>query len=109
MPIGLVAHTHLPYCLQRTSDGRWLVLNRNYKPLGTMSKEWVDYDAHPARLKLHVRTVAAIAKAAVNVITDKAGAPEVVYFYDDGCIPTESAANWSAYNKQLSRVMHAKV
>lgn len=109
MPIGFVAHTHLPYCLHKSSDGRWLVLNRNYKPLGTLSQEWVDYDTHPARLKLHPRTVAAIAKAATNVISDKAGNPEVIYFYDDGCIPTDSTPNWNAYSKQLSRVMHAKV
>lgn len=108
MPLGRVAHTQLPYCLQKTGDGRWLLLNRNYKPLGTTNKEWVDYDTHPDRLKLHRRTVGAVAKAAVNVISDSSNEPDVIYLYDDGNIPTESAANWSAYTKLLSLVMHAK-
>jgi hypothetical protein len=108
MPLGLVAHTQLPYCLQKTSDGRWLVLNRNYKPLGVTSKEWVDYDGHPDRLMLHSRTVAAIAKAAVRVIADRPSDPGIIYLYDEATMPTESAANWGAYAKRLSLLMHAK-
>lgn len=108
MPLGLVAQTQLPYCMQRTTDGSWLILNRNYKPLGVTSKEWVDYNAHPDRLVLHSRTVAAIAKAAVHVIADRPSDPGIVYLYDDATIPTESAANWTAYARRLALVMHAK-
>lgn len=42
----------LPFCLVRRTDGRWLPLNRNYKPLGQLSAEWVDYDRHPGSIPL---------------------------------------------------------
>lgn len=35
------------YCLTLCADGRWLLLNRQYKPFGTGITEWVDYDTSP--------------------------------------------------------------
>jgi hypothetical protein len=43
----------LPYCLERCADGRYLLLNRRYKPVGSASDEWVDYDTcHGIRVRL---------------------------------------------------------
>lgn len=30
----------LPYCLQRTSDGHWVALNRAMKPVGIQGSNW---------------------------------------------------------------------
>lgn len=109
MPIGKLAHTHLPYCLQQTKDGKWLVLNRNYKPLGTVSKEFVDYDSHPDRLAIHPRTIGAIRRLACNEIEGTPDDPGILFFYDDGSMPTESARNWASYSTILSLLANAKV
>jgi len=109
MPIGKVAHTHLPYCIQATADGKWLVLNRNYKPVGTTSKDWVDYDSHPDRVALDGRTLAALRRVAVNVIPAEPGDPEVIYFYDDSSMPTEGDAHWASYAKAISVLMNARI
>lgn len=108
MPIGHVAHTHFPYCLQKTRDGKWLVLNRNYKPLGTTSKEWVDYDNHPDRIAISARTIGALRKNSVHDIPDRPDDPGLFYFYNDASMPTESAADWSRYAKILQLLAGAK-
>ncbi len=36
---------YFPYCLHQREDKRWIILNRNYKPVGALSGDWVDYDA----------------------------------------------------------------
>ena len=46
-----VREIFLPFCLQRTADGGYLVLNRKYKPLGVMSRERVDYDTHSSKFR----------------------------------------------------------
>lgn len=109
MPIGRVAHTHLPYCLQKTTDGSWLLLNRNYKPLGTVGTEHVDYDNHPDRLKIHHKTISALQQHATGVIPDQPGDLGLFFLYDDGCMPTESAAHWSRYSAILQILISAKV
>jgi hypothetical protein len=38
---------YMPYCLQRQEDGRYAVLNREYKPLGFTTKDWIRYDNYP--------------------------------------------------------------
>ena len=41
-------HIELPYCLQRLDDGRYILLNRDYKPIGIETKEWVRYEDYPS-------------------------------------------------------------
>jgi hypothetical protein len=49
------------YCLVQCADGRWLVLNRQYKPLNTGITRWVDYDTCAGiRITLTDRQVATL-------------------------------------------------
>ncbi len=43
---------HLPYCIKRLPDGRHVVLNRDYKPLGFKTREHVEYESYPIAVKL---------------------------------------------------------
>ena len=47
----LVRSSHMPYCIQRLEDGRYIVLNRHYKPLGETTREWVTYETPPRRAR----------------------------------------------------------
>lgn len=49
----------LPYTIRATNltkegrlSGFWILLNRNYKPLGVFAPDHVDYDKHPTRFFL---------------------------------------------------------
>lgn len=60
------------YCAKRLNYGYWILLNRNYKPLGTPNddRKWVDYEAHQSKFKL-----------------SKDIGEELIYFYDETSIP----------------------
>lgn len=109
MPIGHFAHTHFPYLIQQTSDGKWLALNRKYKPLGTTSDEWVDYDTHPGRIAIDHRSLAAIRRVAVNEQGDAGGRDQAIFFYNDGFSLTDSDSDWTRYAKILKVLARASV
>lgn len=91
----------LLYCLQRLKDGSYVALNRDYKPLGMITNKWVDYEEAPGRFKFK-RSLSA---GQVSFLSHKGDAsPECIYLYDDGSVPTDSAANWNAYSAKLQRL-----
>lgn len=97
-------HYFMPYCIQRLKDGRYIVLNRQYKPLGTFSGEWVDYDTHHSACKLKI-TPAAAKKIAWNGSDNL----DVIHLYNDGTVPTSSPEHLRAYFQRLSVLMHLKI
>jgi hypothetical protein len=78
-------------------DGRYIALNRYYKPLGEPRKDWVVYEDHPSAQNLKGLTA-----AKAEAMSYK-GSPSLdrIYFYNAGCAPTDSAENWAAYSKRL--------
>ena len=96
----------LIYCLQRQPDGSYIALNRRYKPLGFAATERVDYDAYPIRFKFK-RALSAAQVAALSFAGESD--PQRIYLYNDGCIPTDSAAHWAAYSARLERLAGYKV
>lgn len=88
---------YLPYCLKKQPDGRWIVLNRNYKPLGQHTRQWVDYaDPHLVNFKgLGPATLAKLSAPGSELTED------TVYLYNDGCMPIDGAAHWDAYQARL--------
>jgi hypothetical protein len=109
MPIGKFAHTHLPYCLQRIEDGSWIVLNRNYKPIGATSRDRIDYMAAPGRLMIDGRTLEPLARRMHNVERDGAGKPVRMWLYDDGNQPSKDKSTLDEYLYRLGFVANAKV
>ncbi|SIQ37839.1 hypothetical protein SAMN05878282_103430 [Aquipseudomonas alcaligenes] len=98
-------HIHFVYCLDKQADGSYVLLNRNYKPLGFMTDDWIEYSDHPIGVKikgLGPKTAAKISyKGDENL--------DRIYLYNDGCIPTRDAANMKAYLKRLDILMSLKV
>lgn len=96
----------LPYCLKRLEDGSYVLLNRSYKPLGVFADDWVTYETHPSRF----RFVRALTKATAEALCVYGGTqPDGLFLYDDGSIPTESAAGWKAYSARLQRLSSLEV
>lgn len=90
-------HLYLPYCVQRLKDGRYIVLNRYYKPLGLPNTDWIDYDAHPSAQHFKGLTPSK-AKAMSH---RKSEDLDNIFLYADACIPTSSPEHWDAYTKRL--------
>lgn len=93
---------YLPYCVQRVEGDLWVVLNRDYKPLGVPKGEWIDYRPHALPMKISEKQMAAI---------DCQGrpGPNEFWLYDDGCVPADSAEKWLAYQARLQRLSALKV
>lgn len=88
---------YLPYCLQKQEDGRFIVLNRNYKPIGFNSLDHFDYNAYPISGKIKELNASAIKKLAWNGILDKG----FIFLYNDALIPTRSKENMDQYLERL--------
>jgi hypothetical protein len=88
----------LPYCLDRQADGRYAVLNRRYKPVGTMtdSRERVEY-TDPYLVTLRDMTEDACTALSVDGSQD----PARIYLYNDRSAPTTSPEAWQAYSARL--------
>lgn len=97
MTISEFRKVFLPYCLIRQANGSYVVANRRYKPVGMTNTGLVDYAAHPVRVKFKRLTKVTARNLSYNGSEDL----ERISLYDDGCIPTDSAANWTAYSKRL--------
>lgn len=96
---------YFPYCIRQRKDGAWLILNRNYKPIGATTSDWVDYDAHPAEACIAKITPQQAQKISYG------GPPEygdTIYLYSDGCVPTDSKKNMDSYLARLALVMKLK-
>ena len=47
--------THMLYCVQQVREGWYVFLNRNYKPVGQISQDWVDYKDYAIPLSITPR------------------------------------------------------
>lgn len=106
MPLGDVRSVHLPYCLKRQKDGSYVILNREYKPLGFKTTDYIpDYSVYPVCVRLPGLRAATAAKISYNGSSDL----ESIYLYEDGCVPTDSSRYMAAYAERLSRLAKLKV
>jgi hypothetical protein len=98
MPLKDFRSVHLPYCLTRQKDGRYVVLNREYKPLGFQTKDFVKYEEYPVAVKIKGLTPVRAAKISYKGSLDL----DNIFLYNDGCIPTRSTAFMKAYLDRLA-------
>lgn len=95
----------LPYCLDKQPDGRYVVLNREYKPIGFKTKEHIEYENYPVCIELKGIDSAIAAKISYkgDSNTDR------IYLYDDACIPTESDEHMKNYLERIKILAKLKV
>lgn len=99
MPLFDFRSIYLPYCLKKQPSGKYVVLNREYKPVGFNTKEWIKYEDFP------VETAFRITKASAKKLSYKLSEDtECIYLYNDGCIPTQSKKNMGVYLEKLARL-----
>jgi hypothetical protein len=96
-------HRFLPYCIKSIGDGRYIVLNRLYKPLGHIG-EWVNYATHPSAVTINIPPA-----AAQSMSWNGSTGIDAIYLYSDDVIPTASAENWHLYAERLHYLAHLKL
>jgi hypothetical protein len=116
LPMSDVRYLCLPYCLKRQPDGRWLILNRKYKPLGFTTTAWVEYGAYPIALKLRMTPTLAAQLShdgqgiKLKPNCDGAGATSpTIHLYNDACSPGLGGAAMQAYLQRLAVLARVKV
>lgn len=104
MKIKNVREVYFPYCIEKQKDGSWVVLNRDHKPVGFNTIEWIDYEEHPVSMKIKGLGPATLRKLSWN--DDEPG--DRVYLYNDSCPPTRSAKAMSLYFEKLAILLKLK-
>jgi len=99
-----LGRTHFPYCLDRQADGSYVVLNRNYKPIGFLMDEWANYGDFPIGVRLPGLT----AEVASKLSDDGSRDLSRIYLYADHTRPTNKTHK-KAYFERLAILMDLKI
>lgn len=88
---------YFPYCIEKQADNTWVILNREYKPVGFNTSDFIRYEDYPvsARLKGIGPGVCKKLSHTGEVEGDR------IYLYNDGSAPTHTRGNMDAYLKKL--------
>ena len=105
MPSGDFRAIFLPYCLKKQVDGSYVVLNRNYKPLGFKTAEHVDYLEYPISVKMQGIKPKLAAKLSIS------GSPDTkdIFLYNDATVPIQGKKNMIAYLEKLEILAKLKL
>lgn len=89
---------YFPYCIEKFTNGEWMILNRRYKPVGFNTGDYIQYEDYPVSVKLKGLGPKILQKISYNGNTEG----DRIYLYNDGCVPTHSKANMNAYLEKLA-------
>jgi hypothetical protein len=88
---------YFPYCIEKQSDGAWVVLNRQYKPVGFNTDDFIQYENYPVSAKLRGLGPEFCKKLSYTGDSDS----DRIYLYNDSCNPINSKDDMTAYLKKL--------
>jgi hypothetical protein len=92
----------LPYCLRRLAPGQYILLNRNYKTIGTLSTDWQDYEKVGPILDLSFTP-----RQAVRLSCKKSAELDHIHLYCGWDISAD-VKGWPDYCKRL-KVLSARI
>ena len=105
MPLGDFRSIYLPYCIKKQDDGSYVVLNREYKPIGFNTNDFITYSEFPVSSKL-----TGIGPGTAKKLSHEGSEnTDTIFLYNDGCIPTHSKENMDSYLKKISILAKLKV
>ena len=95
---------YLPYCLIKQSNGGYVVLNREYKPLGFNTSDRVEYEDYPITTKFKSLTK----KVASELSWSKSESLDEIFLYNDATNPLKSKRDMDVYLKRIERLAKLK-
>jgi hypothetical protein len=95
--------THMPYCLHRLKDGYWILLNRNYKPIGTGGYKHVDYEKSETKFKFKRVPKKFLLHNFILLphCRDEKGEYDMYFFYNDASKPFRTRDATAEYFHKL--------
>lgn len=104
MKIKNVRAVYFPYCIEKQKDGSWVMLNRDYKPIGFNTEEWTTYEEYPVSMKIKGLGPGTLRRLSCNdtELGDR------VYLYRDGCVPTRNTKAMTSYLEKLTILLKLK-
>lgn len=72
------ADAFLPYAIVEVRPGDWIAVNREYKPVGMLTNDWVEWGHHPAHV-FRFKSVAAESRA-LRLMAEHAPKPNADIF-----------------------------
>lgn len=105
MPKHDIRSTHMPYCLIRQASGGYVLVNRDYKPLGFTASRFETYANYPIEVSFKKLTPAVAAQLSYK------GAPDLerIYLYGDSCTPSGDLDHIRAYLDRLAILMALQI
>jgi hypothetical protein len=97
VPLGDVRSVFMPYCVVKQPDGKYAILNREYKPVGFFTKKFIKYEEYPVTVTLKGLGPATARKLSWSSDDNL----DRIYLYNDGCVPTQSDKNMKEYLAKL--------
>jgi hypothetical protein len=90
-----------PYGIEKNPDGSWTVFNRQYKPVGVVTRDHAEWDDPRHKVRLKGLGPAKLRKLDIR----GEGASDRIYFYNDATVPTSSAEGMARYLEKLKLLM----
>lgn len=97
--------THMPYCLDLQQDGRYVVLNREYKPIGFHTEDFIKYSDFPVSVNFKKLSPGVVAQLSVDGNSD----PSRIHLYCDSYQTLTTPLLMNAYLKRLRLLMSWEV
>lgn len=105
MPFGDFRSVFMPYCLRKQADGRYAVLNREYKPVGFFTRQFIDYSQHPVTVRLKGLTPLKASKLS----HDGSDSVDDIFLYNDASVPTQGQAEMASYLEKLALLAKLRI
>lgn len=95
----------MPYCLRKQEGGRYAILNREYKPVGFKTSDWINYDDYPVCV-----TIKGIGPATAKKLSCRgSGDTDDIFLYHDGCNPVNDKGHMAEYLEKLELLAKMQV
>jgi hypothetical protein len=96
---------YMPRCIKRENDGTYVVLNREFKPIGFKTSEFITYEEYPVCVKFKKMDPRTAKKLSVHEEYD----PDCIYLYSEMRDLLDNEENMKKYLEKLAILSKWKV
>lgn len=105
---------NMPYGMESNEKGEWMFFNRDYKPIGFNTSDFIDYHKYPVFTKYKALTENKLISLShqidkKGIQKDEKGKIYKVYFYNDSTNPMIYPKCWDAYLKKIKMLSKLKI